>query len=208
MEYYNDQLCISARELGNIMSRSCYDKLVCRGQVTVARRACRGQYALVVVDSLPQRYRDKVRELYPEGSAAVLHELFRRSYSVDVDARAYYAAFRFDDGNVLPPDKVNEYTVNASVIRSVQRLMADTKALRRAQQGGRVQWEELAACVTFFKREYGHTLPESTLRFRKRVAEFNREGYACLISGKFRNQNSRKVSYRIERLLLSLDSLP
>lgn len=208
MEYYNDQLCISARELGNIMSRSCYDKLVCRGKVTVARRACRGQYALVVVESLPQRYRDKVRELYPEGSAAVLHELFRRSYSVDVDARAYYAAFRFDDGNVLPPDKVNEYTVNASVIRSVQRLMADTKALRRAQQGGRVQWEELAACVTFFKREYGHTLPESTLRFRKRVAEFNREGYACLISGKFRNQNSRKVSYRIERLLLSLDSLP
>lgn len=208
MEYYNNQLCISVRELTAVMTEANYRQLAARGKLTVVRRACRGQYALVAVESLPDKYREAVRIRYPEGSTAVLHELFRHSYAVDAEARAYYAAFRFEDGDTLPPEKIREYTVNASVIRSVQRLLADTRALRRAQQGGRVQWSELAACVSFFKQEYGHTLPESTLRFQRKVADFNREGYACLISGKFRNQNSRKVTHRIERLLLSLDSLP
>ena len=98
--------------------------------------------------------------------------------------------------------------MNASAIRAVLRLMANTKSLRRAQFGGRVQWDEMAAAVAYFKQEYGHTLPESTLRLRKKVAQFNREGYACLISGKFQNQNTRRVNYRTERLILSLDCQP
>ena len=66
----------------------------------------------------------------------------------------------------------------------------------------------MAAAVAYFKQEYGHTLPESTLRFRKKVSEFNKLGYVSLVSGKFQNQNSRKVNYKTERLILSLDSLP
>lgn len=210
MEYYNNTLCISARELGAVMSRACYDKLVSRGKVEIARPGKgAGNYALVVVDSLPDKYRDMVREVYPEGGAMKLHELFKRCYTIDAEARAFFSLFRFDNGEALKPDKVTEYTINASVIKAIQRLMADTKALRQAQPGGgRVQWDDLAAAVTYFKQEFGHTLPESTLRFRKKVAQFNRDGYACLISGKFQNQNSRKVNYRIERLILSLDSLP
>ena len=100
---------------------------------------------------------------------------------------------------------INEYTVNASVIKAVLRLMASANALRRV---GRIGWDSMAETITYFKREFGRTLPESMLRFRKKVAQFKREGYACLISGRFQNQNSRKVNYKIERLILSLDSLP
>lgn len=209
MEYFNNQLCISARELAAIMTPACYDKLVVRDKVTVARPGKgRGNYALVVVDSLPDKYKEKVNELYPEGSAMKLYEWFRNNYTLSAEARSFYSSFRFDNGKSLPPEKISEYTVNASVILAVQRLMANTKALRRAQPGGRVQWDEMATAIAYFKKEYGHTLPESTLRFRKKVAEFNKVGYFCLISGKFQNQNSRKVNYRTERLILSLDSLP
>lgn len=137
-----------------------------------------------------------------------LHECFRENFTLDAEARTFFSTFRFDNGSPLPADKVNEYTVNASAIRAVLRLMANTKSLRRAQFGGRVQWDEMAAAVAYFKQEYGHTLPESTLRLRKKVAQFNREGYACLISGKFQNQNTRRVNYRTERLILSLDCQP
>lgn len=138
-----------------------------------------------------------------------LQKWFRENYTLDAEARTFYSStFRFENGDPLPPEKIVEYTVNASVIRAVLRLMANTRALRRAQMGGRVQWDEMAAAVAYFKQEYGHTLPESTLRFRKKVSEFNRNGYAALISGKFQNQNSRKVNYKTERLILSLDSLP
>lgn len=209
MEYFNNQLCISARELAAIMTPACYDKLVVRDKVTVARPGKgRGNYALVVVDSLPDKYKEKVNELYPEGSAMKLYEWFRNNYTLSAEARSFYSSFRFDNGKSLPAEKISEYTVNASVILAVQRLMANTKALRRAQPGGRVQWDEMATAIAYFKKEYGHTLPESTLRFRKKVAEFNKVGYFCLISGKFQNQNSRKVNYRTERLILSLDSLP
>ena len=69
--------------------------------------------------------------------------------------------------------------------------MASANALRRV---GRIGWDSMAETITYFKREFGHTLPESMLRFRKKVAQFKREGYACLISGRFQNQNSRKVN--------------
>lgn len=208
MEYYNNTLCISARELMAVMTESVYRNMTTRKQVAVARRACRGNYALVVVDSLPDKYKEAAKELYPEGSSVVFHEWLRSNYTLDAEARSFYAGFRFDDGGLLPPAKITEYTVNASVIRSVLRLKTSTKALRRAQQGGKLQWDELATAVAFFKQEYGHTLPENALRFRKKVSEFTKYGYAALISGKFGNQSSRKVNYKIERLLLSLDSLP
>jgi len=208
MEYYNNILCMTAGELTAVMTPSNYKQLSARGKITVARRACRGHRALVVVDSLPSKYREKVKEIYPEGSTMKLHECFRENFTLDAEARTFFSTFRFDNGSPLPADKVNEYTVNASAIRAVLRLMVNTKSLRRAQFGGRVQWDEMAAAVAYFKQEYGHTLPESTLRLRKKVAQFNREGYACLISGKFQNQNTRRVNYRTERLILSLDCQP
>lgn len=208
MEYHNNTLCISARELMAVMSKPNYDQMVNRGKVEVARRACRGQYALVVFDSLPDKYKAAAKELYPEGGTMQLQKWFRDNYTLDAEARSFFSRFRFDNGDPLPAAKITEYTVNASVIRAIQCLMTNTKALHRAQPGGRVQWDDMAAAVAYFKQEYGHTLPESTLRFRKKVAEFARMGYVCLISGKFQNQNSRKVNYKIERLILSLDSLP
>ncbi len=208
MEYYNNILCIPTRELLEVMSESNYKQLAARGKLEVARRACRGRCALVVFDSLPDKYRAAARERYPQGGIMQLQKWFRDNYTLDAEARSFFSRFRFDNGDPLPSDKIAEYTVNASVIGAVRRLMANARALRQAQLDGRVQWSEMAAAVAYFRQEYGHTLPESALRFRKKVAEFARTGYGSLISGKFRNQNSRKVNHKIERLILSLDSLP
>lgn len=209
MEYYGNILCATAQELLAIMSKPNYDQLVNRGKIQVARRGCRGRHALVVFDSLPDKLKAEMKEIYPEGGVMQLQKWFRDNYTLDTEARTYYSqTFRFDNGDPLPAEKVVEYTINASVIRAVQRLMASTRAIRRAQQDGRVNWDEMTEAVAYFRKEFGHTLPESTLRFRKKVALFNREGYESLISGKFQNQNSRKVNYRTERLILSLDSLP
>ena len=68
--------------------------------------------------------------------------------------------------------------------------------------------DAMAEAIDVLKQEYGHTLPTSTLRFRKKVAEFKKKGYACLISGKFGNQSARKVDHKTERLILGLAVLP
>lgn len=208
MEYFDGQLCITAGELTQVISETNYKQMAARGKMEVVRRGCRGNTALVAVESLPEKYKAKVRELYPDSGSLPLRKWFRDNYELDAEARSFFSRFRFDSGETLPTEKQTEYTVNASVIRAVQRLMNSARALRKTSRHKRVQWDELTEAVAFFRSEYGHTLPESTLRFRKKVAEFAKDGYESLISGKFQNQNSRKVSYRIERLILSLDSLP
>ena len=60
----------------------------------------------------------------------------------------------------------------------------------------------------YYRAEFGHTLPLSANRFKRRVWDFKAQGYASLISGKFMNQNRRKVTYGIERLLLAIDGQP
>lgn len=74
--------------------------------------------------------------------------------------------------------------------------------------GGKYNWEMMAAAIESLRDQFGHTLPTSTLRFRKKVAEYKREGYACLISGKFGNQSARKVDHKTERLILGIAILP
>ena len=211
VEYYNGQLCIPARELiGKVMSEPTYKQLSARKKITVARPGKGlGNYALVVVDTMPDKYRAAVTELYPHADKMRLLEWIRQNYALDTEARSFFSSFVFpDSGKPLPPAKQNEYTVNASVIRCVIRLKNNATALRQASKCGTMQWDDMAQVIAACKEEFGHTLPESTLRFRKKVAEFNRSGYMTLISDKFGNQNKRKVTHRIEQLLFGIACLP
>ena len=42
----------------------------------------------------------------------------------------------------------------------------------------------MAKAVESLREQFGHTLPTSMFRFRKKVAEYKRDGYASLISGR------------------------
>ena len=129
-------------------------------------------------------------------------------YHIDAKAREFYTRFRFDNGDTLPPEHIQEYTVNASVIEAVMRAMEDATFMRKAMKAGPVNWGELAGAISYYQAEFGHTLPVSSNRFKKRVNDFKANGYESLISRKFMNQNRRKVTYDIERLLLSIDAQP
>lgn len=74
--------------------------------------------------------------------------------------------------------------------------------------GEKYDWSMMATTIETLREEFGHDLPASTLRFRKKVNEYKQYGYECLISGKFGNQCARKVDYKTERLVLSITVLP
>lgn len=195
--------------LAPIMSEPNYKQLKKRGQLNVVRRGGGpGEYALVEVATLPQRFRDAIKEKYGDMEVNVLRDWFGQHYRLDARAREFYTRYRFADGGALPPEKINEYTVNASVLQAIQAVVSDTNIMRRAMHGPTVNWGEIVGVISFYQAETGHTLPMSAHRFRDTLKQFGTEGYECLISRKFRNQNTRKVSYDIERLILSLDSQP
>ena len=210
MEYYGNKWCISARELvdGGIVSQSNYRNWVNRGRIDVVRRGggAVGQYALVAVDSLPLEYKAKVQERYPDSKLAHLKGWVQSNYELDQSAMAYFHS-REQAGLDLPADKIREYVVNASVLNCCIRLY-ERAATTRKLMGDKYNWEQMANAIESLREEFGHTLPASTLRFRKKVNEYKRDGYGCLISGKFGNQSARKVSMKVVVLVRSLAVLP
>ena len=210
MEYYGGRLCISARELvdGSVMSQGCYQKMATRGRIDVVRRGggALGNYALVAVESLPRAYRTKVQTMYPDGDLTRLKGWVCSNYEVDQAAVAFFHD-KSKTGVELPPAKVQEYIINASVLNTCIRLY-ERAATAQKLFGGKYNWEQMAKAIEALRQEYGHTLPASTLRFRKKVNEYKKAGYGCLISGKFGNQCARKVDMKTEDLILGLAVLP
>ena len=209
VEYYEGRLCIPAKELveRGLVSEANYKKMAIRKKLDVARTARGlGNYALVAVDTLPAEMKEAVKRAYPNLRIVRLVNWVRENY--DYDQRAF--AFFSDPaqcGVELPRRHVREYTVNAGVISAAVALYNSAKA-QHTVMGEAYDWDMMAEAIDVLKQEYGHTLPTSTLRFRKKVAEFKKKGYACLISGKFGNQSARKVDHRTERLILGLAVLP
>ncbi|KAB5426051.1 hypothetical protein [Phocaeicola vulgatus] len=200
---------LSMEELAPIMSVPNYKKLAARKEINVVRQGKGlGSYALIEIATMPLRFQERIKLKYGEMKEDILRNWFIGHYHIDAKAREFYTRFRFDNGDTLPPEHIQEYTVNASVIEAVLRAMDDATFMRKAMKAGPVNWGELAGAISYYQAEFGHTLPVSSNRFKKRVNDFKAHGYESLISRKFMNQNRRKVTYDIERLLLSIDAQP
>lgn len=194
-------------EAHNIMTADNCRQLSARKRIEVVRDGRgHGRYALIAVDSLPDRFKEKVNAAFPDGPQAKLEAWVVSNYETDQAATSYF--FSKDRCGVeLKPDKAREYVTNASVLNTCIRLYGRASACQKLF-GGKYDWSMMAASIEALRKHFGHTLPTSTLRFRKKVAEYRSNGYGCLISGKFGNQCARKVDHRTERLILGIATLP
>jgi hypothetical protein len=200
---------LSEEELAPIMSIPNYKKLAAKEKINVVRSGRGlGGYVLVEIATMPLRFQERIKLKYGDMKEDVIRNWLGSHYHIDAKAREFYTRFRFDNGDALPPEHIQEYTVNASVIEAMMRAMEDATFMRKAMKAGPVNWGELAGAISYYQAEFGHTLPVSSNRFKKRVNDFKANGYESLISRKFMNQNRRKVTYDIERLLLSIDAQP
>lgn len=196
---------LSMEELAPIMSVPNYKKLAARKEINVVRQGKGlGSYALIEIATMPLRFQERIKLKYGEMKEDILRNWFIGHYHIDAKAREFYTRFRFDNGDTLPPEHIQEYTVNASVIEAVLRAMDDATFMRKAMKADPVNWGELAGAISYYQAEFGHTLPVSSNRFKKRVNDFKSNGYESLISRKFMNQNRRKVTYKIEDLVRGL----
>lgn len=212
MEYHDNRLCISMRELvdGGVMTVSNYKQLSARGRIDVVRRGggSANNYALIAVSSLPDSYQEKLKTLYPDPSMEVLLAWLDANYEVDQAAVAYFNDWRNQCGHDHATDAhVKEYVTNASVLNACIKLYNNAKAIQKTM-GQKYDWSMMSQAVEGYRMKTGHTLPASMLRFRKKVNEYQRDGYQCLISRKFGNQASRKVDYRTMRLIWSIAVQP
>lgn len=210
MEYYGNKLCISYSELvdGGIITASNYNNLTYRKKVKVVRRGggANDCCALIAIDSLPSKYKEAVEKKYPGGDEVRIKAWVLSNYEMDQAAIAFFHD-RSKTGIDLDEKKKREYIINASVLNCCIKLYERARDSQRLF-GGKYNWDMMAKTIEILREELGHTLPTSTLRFRKKVNDYKRGGYGCLISGKFGNQSARKVDYKTEQLILGLAVLP
>lgn len=180
------------------MSPANYQKMATRNRINVVRRGggASGCTALIAVDSLPTKYRKAVEVEFPGGPEVRLRGWITSNYEVDQHAMCYFQS-RQQTGLDLTAEKIQEYVVNASVLNTCIKLYDRASAYRKLM-GERYDWDMMAKTIKVLKETYHHTLPESTLRFRKKVNEYKAGGYGVLISCKFGNQNTRKVDVKTE----------
>lgn len=230
MEWYGQVWCITLEELcrddrteanqaeflAPALTRGNYDTLAKRGKLQVVRQGKgKGNYALIAYDSLPASIKERVQAKYPDievmrgnKTSSSFDALCRRAYARDYNALSYYYATLTRLNLSLSDERIeelaNEYTTNASVIQAVQKIRSDNQRFCRVRGRRGRSWSEMTDVLEFFRDEYGHTLGVSPTRFAKWVNKYNSDGYDALISKKFGNANTVKMTARTERLLMEL----
>ncbi|MGM9774470.1 MAG: kinase [Candidatus Egerieousia sp.] len=204
MEVFKGNICVTVAELTDtttgeaVMSRSNYDILVYRRRLLVAR-AGKGMdnHALIDWQSLPERFKSRYIAKY--GDRAEELKNADNAFATDTAAYEYFSSLG------LKEDKIDEYTLNASVLRDLIRRR-DTQSAYRGLCGNRtpIFWEGLMNECEQLRQQHGHTLPKSTYSLRKKMRQYEKEGYSCLVSGKLNNTNSIKISDEAAECLIAL----
>ncbi len=191
-----------------LISKSLWDKWVKSG-VNVMRRACNGQSALVEFNSIPQKYRDMISAKYGEVTEQATIKPFKDKIIADSKAISFYSDYTLSDGRKLPSDTQREYSINAAVLNAIKETHTNAKEVR-SKLGASLNkfWHNAVTAVNNVRAELKHSLPSTSVTLSRKYSKYLSEGYAGLISGKYCNDNSRKVNDKIENLIMSLYTMP
>jgi len=157
--------------------------------------------------NLPQDWQQQLIEKFGDPTKEARPNVVEQFYSRDPEAADFYANYIRPDDKMLDAKHIKEYITNASVLNALKKAEAHSKAKRRAMGGSTLPvWDILVDDIEALRDKVGHTLKIPSLR--RIFREYKLEGYQSLISGRFGNDNSRKVTALVESMLLSLYAMP
>lgn len=204
MEYFNKMICVTVDELTQeydgqqVMSVPNYKQLCARNRLEIAHRGGGlGGYVRVVYFSLPDRFRTRFEAIHGNPETILEQQAMERKVlKTDKAARDFYMAHVLPNGKTLVDTKVDEYTVNASVLGLVLTALNERLAKVKSLGGGipKDLWHKALTLSESYRKDYGHTLPDKLRGFRDKLNAYKRDGYVALISGKDGNENTLKIT--------------
>ena len=209
MEMFNGKIAVTVAELTDnangdaVMNWNTYKNMTFRQKVTVLRRGCKDTPALIEYDSLPERFQKAFVAKYGDP-----HELSRDDkphLAINDQAREYFAGATTGDGKHLSAERIEEYTINASVLDLLRdALMAQRTGRKRLNNSTPVSWDGIWATSESLRESFGHTLPASKESLRRKIDQYAKEGFECLISKKLGNSNTLKIPEEGGKLMIAL----
>ncbi|NLF42315.1 MAG: hypothetical protein GX587_06440, partial [Bacteroidales bacterium] len=176
-----------------------------RGFLKTTGRAAYGRPVEILWDSIKEDRKEAIRKagLDPE-SKRILD--FGKYVEHDAEALAYFSNYRTVVGKTLDPEVAKEHYANACVLNAVLK-MYNLRIGLRSSQGGRKTgvWDTITREVNEMEREeWPHTLPAHPRRLKEKLERYKEDKYDSLLHKGVGNQNGRKVTAKLERLILSL----
>jgi hypothetical protein len=161
--------------------------------------------ALVKFNSIPHDWQKLLVETFGEPQKQIRQSLFEKHYSRDSRAIEFYTNYQLQDGKLLPDDVIDEYTLNASVLNTVERIYTKRYELRKSLRGGVADiWTIVTNECNRFRDIQSHTLPANAASLRRKLKDYKKEGYSALIHGNFCNKSALKVDETVNDLLNSM----
>jgi hypothetical protein len=214
MEYYNDILCINYDELvNNVITYHQFKWYQRCNKIQPVRRACRGNYALYSVESLPEKFKDEVKQkcdipARQAESKETANDLLSH-IRIDDAALKFYKDYVHRNGREIDPAVQVKYANSAAILNAIAELIRIHKNARARQRAGRlsnrVLFERFAAALPRVSEMWDNTLPEYPRNLEIKYRNYLKEGYASLIKQTCTDyKHAQLVTPYIERVLLSI----
>lgn len=213
MEYFNKILCVTYAELTGgtevVIKPGTLRQNMSRGNIaSVHRGGGEGGQALYAWSSLPQKYKERFVAKYGDPEQKMKEAMTKDRIRLDGEARKWYEAFTYEKNGQeehLTEKLIEEYTINASVLKELLKMMSQRRAIRQSLNGSMAgAWEVIYQSSEAMREEYRHTLPQNAARLKAKIKAFKADGYPSLISGKIGNRNTQKITDEFGQLLIAL----
>lgn len=209
MEMYQDKIAVTVEELTSdengkaVMSFKNYNILVCRKKITVLRRGCNCTPALVEWSSMPTRFKEAFIAKWGDPEKMMRED--RPHLAMNGEAKEFFENAQLPSGKNLTVELIEEYTLNASILDLLRDgLIAQKAGRHRLNNSTPVNWKGIWETSEVLRKEFGHTLPKSEACLRRKLDEYIKEGFGCLISKKLGNSNTLKISAEGGKLMIAL----
>lgn len=209
MEIYDGKIAVTVEELTSdqggdaVMSSENYKALAKRNRVTVLRRGCRCTPALIEYASLPDRFKEAFRAKYGDPKEIMKKE--KPHLAINAEAKEYFAQATLASGKNLTEELIEQYTMNASVLDLLRDGLMEQKAGRkRLGSSTAIKWDAIWQTSEMLRADFGHTLPAGKEALRRKLDEYMKEGFGCLISKKLGNSNTLKIPAEGGKLMIAL----
>jgi len=199
IEVYNDILCIQAGWLieKGIISKSNYDKLKRLGRIKVVRRAAYMTPALVEWDSLPGRYKEKIKAILGGDPKEMHHRwVFSDYLTQDTRALEWLRNYRTSEGKALTDKLIRTYYAKIIVFNAITSIRKNHTGILHTKGMNETRlWKALAEVIHHLDEEtYPHRLPRNYRRLKQKYFEYMHRGYEAILHGGIGNKNKEKLT--------------
>ncbi len=216
MEHYNGILCISGRELirseynpNGLVPDTTYRNWTNRKRIKVLRAGKgEGNYALIQFDSLPPKYQQLAKERFGDPEVESQKQGIMDYLELDQAAIDYFKNFRVGyDSNEkgLPEDIQVLYSNNASVLNALKKAWDEhvlySRGKNKRPMAGKF-WGRAAKAIQNLPKDWKCDLPKNPKRLRIKLEDYLQFGYSEILSGKWGNKNTVKITDEVGKWLV------